>query len=282
MRTENIPIRITVAPANTPRKNSTAHLALLTLLLATLAPSAEARKGFGDGPGTVERRDADVRATGMTPVFAEGFDCEPIASPYGSPTRYDGSYRRDDRNGGLHGGLDISLEAGTPLLAVARGMVIAKGAGGQLEGNYLWLRLAPADTGFPFYVFAKYQHLSEVPALSEGDAVEAGQVVALSGNTGTAGGYYGSAGYAHLHLSITAGPSAEYEKFGMFGSMVRGQGARFADPLALYATGLDDPEAVYSWPEERKRVSVAAVSPDGVIHPSGSKVVWPVHCRPKT
>lgn len=274
-------------PANTPRKNA-ARLALFALLLAALAPSADARRGFGmggpagDGPGTVERRDADVRATGMTPVFAEGFDCAPIASPYGSPTRYDGSHRRDDRNAGLHGGLDISLAAGTPLLAVARGTVIAKGAGGQLEGNYLWLRLAPADTGFPFYVFAKYQHLSEVPALNEGDTVEAGQVVALSGNSGTAGGYYGAAGYAHLHLSITAGPSAEFEKFGMFGSMVRARDARFADPLALYAPGLQDPEAVYDLPEARKRVPVAVVSPNGVIHPAGSRTVWPVHCRPKT
>lgn len=268
---------------------------LLALCLAAAATSADARKGFGmggpsmdggggdgggRGAGMVERRTADVRATGMTPIFPDGFKCEPVSSPYGSPTRYDGSYRRDDRNGGLHGGMDISLDSGTPLLAVARATVIAKGTGGQLEGNYLWLKLSPADTGLPFHMFAKYQHLSEVPALNEGDVVEAGQRVALSGNSGTAGGHYGAAGYPHLHLSITAGPSGEFEKLGMFGSMIRGRGARSVDPLLLYATGVEDPEQSHALPEERKRVAVPVVGPDDRIHPAGSKVVWPVQCRP--
>jgi murein DD-endopeptidase MepM/ murein hydrolase activator NlpD len=176
--------------------------------------------------------------------------------------------------------LDISLKPGTPLLAVARGTVIAKGAGAQLEGNYLWLKLAPDDTGFPFHLFAKYQHLADVPALNEGDTVEAGQVIALSGNTGTAGGHYGSAGYPHLHLSITAGQSGEFEKRGLFGSMIRGRGAGSADPLLLYAAGVTEPEAVYALPKDRKRVPVPVVGSDGIIRPAGSRVVWPVHCAP--
>jgi len=64
----------------------------------------------------------------------------------------------------------------------------------------------------------------------------------------------------------------------MFGSMVRGRGARSADPLLLYATGMDDPEAVYALPEERKRVAVPVVGPDGAIHPAGGKTVWPGRC----
>lgn len=257
---------------------------LLATFLVGLAPPVDARKGFGGGPGTgmVERRDADIRATGMTPVFAPGFVCEPIASPYGSPTRYDGSSRRDDRNGGLHGGMDLSLKGGTPLLAVARATVIAKGAGGQLEGNYLWLRVAPADTGLPFYFFVKYQHLAAVPTLNEGDTVEAGQVIAASGNSGTIGGHYGAGGYYHLHLSVTAGPSAEFEKIGVFGSMIRGRDAHFVDPLLLYASGMTDPEEVYALPDERKRLLISVADSAGQVFPSGSKTVWPVACVRET
>ena len=268
---------------------------LFACSMIMLVPVADAR-GFGMGgpmmgsspkmgeanqnkPDTVERRDSNIRATGMTPVFPAGYLCQPIASPYASPTRYDGSLRRDDRNGGLHGGMDLSLKEGTPLLAVARGTIIAKGKGGMLEGNYLWLKLDPADTGFPFYVFAKYQHLSQVPILNEGDVVEVGQVVALSGNTGTAGGHFGSEGYYHLHLSISAGPSGAYEKIGMFGSMVKAAGANLADPLLLYAQGVEDPEEAYSLPEDRKQVHVPVVDTKGVIHPAGSKTVWPVKCE---
>lgn len=231
------------------------------------------------GPGFVEQLDNDVRETGLTAVFPEGYACEPIASPFASPTRYDGSSRRGDRNEGLHGGMDIALKQGTALLAVAAGKVIAKGEGGRLEGNYLWLQHAPEDTGLRFWSYTKYQRLAEVPALNEGDQVRVGQVVARSGNTGTAGGYFGAAGYAHLHLTRFAGPSERYIKAGMYGSMVKARDAHIADPLALYLSDIDDLASVAALPQDRKRVCISVVGDTGAIDPAESKVVWPVACQ---
>jgi murein DD-endopeptidase MepM/ murein hydrolase activator NlpD len=228
----------------------------------------------------VERLDNDIKATDLTVAFSAGFECEPVSSPFGSRTRYDGSYRRGDRNSGLHGGMDISLKTGTPLLAVAAGEVIALGKGGRLEGIYLWLRHAPADTGLPFWVFNKYQHLSILPDLKAGDRVQAGQPVALSGATGTEGPQYGPAGYPHLHLSTHYGPSEKYALAGESGSRVRGQGATLDDPLILYyGKEINDLAEIYALPKDRKTVDVAVASEDGIIHAAGAKAVWPVRCK---
>jgi murein DD-endopeptidase MepM/ murein hydrolase activator NlpD len=252
---------------------------LLALPLIVLPLLAEAQVRGSGGPGSVERREGDVKATGLTPVFPDGHVCAPIASPFASPSRYDGSPRRDERFGGLHGGIDLTLREGTPLLAVAAGTVIARGEGGRLEGIYLWLMHAPADTGLPHWIYTKYQHLSGLPTLHEGDRVRVGQVVALSGKTGTTGGHYGAAGYPHLHLSLAIGPSDEYQRVGAFGSMVKARGAQLADPLMLYLPEVEDVASVASLPDDRKRVRIPVVGGDGAIDPAGSKVVWPVRCR---
>ncbi|MDP2267110.1 MAG: M23 family metallopeptidase [Thiobacillus sp.] len=226
----------------------------------------------------VERRDHEIKATGLTAAFPAGFACEPVASPYASPHRHDGSKRRGDRNNGLHGGIDLSLKEGTPLLAVASGEVIARGEGGQLEGIFLWLRHAPTDTGLPFWIFSKYQHLSTLPDLKEGNRVHVGQVVARSGGTGTAGGYYGAAGYPHLHLSTHYGPSKEYTVKGMHGSMVQGQGAVLDDPLILYLRDVNTLNQIHDLPEARRKVDIAVLGEDGAVYPAGSTSVWPVRC----
>jgi murein DD-endopeptidase MepM/ murein hydrolase activator NlpD len=265
------------------------------LALQAIPAEAQGRKGMrgerpaeadaGDGPGLgaggVERRNRSISASGLKVAFPPGFACEPIASAFASPTRYDGSMRRDDRNSGLHGGMDLSLKEGTPLLAIAAGEVLTAGAGGRLEGNFLWLRHAPADTGLPFWVFAKYQHLSQLPTLKPGERVAAGQAVALSGNTGTAGGHYGAAGYHHLHLSTFYGPSPDYDVRGMFHSMVSGRDAESDDPLVMYLAGIERLDQVRSLPEERRTVTPAVVDGEGKLHPAGGRTVWPVACARK-
>jgi murein DD-endopeptidase MepM/ murein hydrolase activator NlpD len=255
-------------------------LTVAALLVVWLVPF-EAQGAPMDGAGFVESREGKIEATGLTAVFPEDYICEPISSPFASPFRYDGSRRRDDRHGGLHGGMNLTLEEGTPLLAVASGKVIAKGVGGRLEGIYLWLMHAPSDTGVPFWIYTKYQHLSEMPALNEGDAVHIGQVIALSGKTGTTGGHYKSAGYPHLHMSVYMGPSNEYVKTGIYGSIIKALDAKLSDPLIIYLPQIKDLTSIASLPEDRKRVNIPIVSDNGSIHPQGSKVVWPVRCKHK-
>lgn len=226
----------------------------------------------------VERRDHKISASGLSVAFPNGYACEPISSPFASPTRYDGSSRRSDRNAGLHGGMDLSLQPGTPLLAIADGEVLALGAGGALEGIYIWLRHTPGETGLPYFVFTKYQHLAVLPPLKVGERVKAGAVIGLSGATGTEGKHY-PGGYAHLHLSTFFGPSDEYEIKGMYGSMVSGRDAQLDDPLILYLDDLHDIASLRTRAAEHLTARPGVVDAAGRIHPAGRKTVWPVACR---
>ena len=219
-----------------------------------------------------------IRPSGLIPSFPEAAACQSVASPFGSSTRYDGSARPDDRYGGLHGGMDLSLNTGTPLRAIAAGTIIHAGIGGQAEGTYLWLQLAPKDTGLPFWVYAKYQHLADLPKHAVSTIVQAGQIVGLSGKTGTTGGHYGSAGYPHLHLTAFAGPSERYE---IEGSRVRAEGSRIIDPVAIYVPNLASIDEIGHLRDDRKTVPIPFATDDGSIHPAGSRLVWPVGCKPR-
>lgn len=224
-----------------------------------------------------ETRDMDISSSGLSVTFPEGVRCPGIASNFASPYRYDGSRRPMDRNGGLHGGMDLSLKEGTPLLALASGEIIAAGKGGQMEGNFLWLRMAPQDTGLPYWTFAKYQHLVTPPELQVGQRVSAGQVIAYSGATGTQGGHYGANGYPHLHLSTYFGPNPDFTVRGAFDSMVKAKDATPDDPLVFY---LEPPQAldqVRQLPQGQQQVSPEVLLQEQALI-AGTRRVWPVFC----
>lgn len=212
---------------------------------------------------------AQPAPSGLQPLFPEQVRCPEIASPFGSRTRYDGSTRPNWAFGGYHGGIDISLAEGTPLLALAAGTVVGKGEGGMLEGIYLWLRHAPEDTGLAYWVYSKYQHLESAPELDVGAKVAMGQVVARSGRTGTVGKHYGTAGYPHLHLTTRKSSSGEESVD------TRGVKPGFVlfDPLAIYQEAGGNTSA--------NGVPIPYASTDGKVTPPGTRVVWPVACRPK-
>ncbi|MCF8150563.1 MAG: M23 family metallopeptidase [Burkholderiaceae bacterium] len=257
-------------------------IALLVAIMASPSQAQKRGKRMGEmQERVVERKEYDVKATGLAPIFPEKFSCDPIASPYGSPYRFDGSVRRQDRNSGLHGGLDISLNDGSPLLAVAAGKVIAKGEGGNLEGFYLWLLHAPADTGLPFWSFTKYQHLIELPSINVGDQIAVGQLVARSGLTGTVGPAFGPQGYPHLHMSLHVAPGPEFILGGEGKSTVSPKDGKLSDPMLLFMPADSKFDQAAELPDARKRLPVAIVGRDSRIHPAGSKVVWPVFCAEK-
>ena len=177
--------------------------------------------------GAPERRRVTISPSGLQPVFPEQARCAEIASPFGSPIRYDGSPRPNWAFGGLHGGIDISLPEGTPLLALAAGTLVSKGEGGQMEGIYLWLRHSPEQTGLAYWLFSKYQHLQSLPEPAVGARMAVGDLVARSGRTGTMGGHYGARGYPHLHLTTLKSSSGDQT----VGSRGEAQGAELIDPL---------------------------------------------------
>jgi len=103
-----------------------------------------------------------------------------ITSPYG--------YRTNPISGvyGLHTGVDISADSGTPIVAAYNGVVKSTGTG-EKSGNYvLMLHSDGSET--------LYCHCSEVLA-DEGSVINAGEIIALVGSTGWSTG-------PHLHFEI--------------------------------------------------------------------------------
>ncbi len=89
----------------------------------------------------------------------------------------------------MHEGVDMLVRTGTPVVAPGDGVVerIAYGPG---YGRFI--EIAHPETGYT----TRFAHLSEVmPNLEEGDTVERGQKIALSGSTGRSTG-------PHLHYEI--------------------------------------------------------------------------------
>ena len=217
-------------------------------------------------------------ATGLEVVFPKGFKCPGISSPYGSKTRYDGSYRKNPHYG-YHNGMDITLDTGTPLLAVANGQVIHKGTAGRLVGSYIWLHFSPDSTNLPSHIFARYQHLDTPSFLEIDDKVSAGQEIGPSGNTGTTSGHFGYGGYPHLHLMFLIGQSPDYS---VRKAKVGPKSLDYLDPVGLFLpppVDAIDNHILKAIPREKKKILVSIKTKDGEIIPEGSKVVWPVACE---
>ncbi|MBX3484613.1 M23 family metallopeptidase [Phenylobacterium sp.] len=91
-------------------------------------------------------------------------------------------------NGRLHEGVDISADAGVPVIAAADGVVVAAGTKGGY-GRYVAVRHAEALTTF-------YAHLGGIrDGLKPGMAIKAGDTLGRIGSTGTSTG-------PHLHFEI--------------------------------------------------------------------------------
>lgn len=218
-------------------------------------------------------------STGLEPVYPDGADCPRVGSSFTSPYRSDGSRRQTLFFEGLHGGMDIAQPEGTPLLAVADGEIIVKHEGEKegIGGLGLWVRHSPEDTGLGKYVFVEYKHIARLPDLAIGERVKMGQVIAETGNTGTTGGHYGSAGFHHLHMTAYWSDGPEFR----FNRVLIPMGGQWLDPLALMRGGPLDSRAARDLPADQKKVQIPYKTTDGRVFPESTKVVWPYACRPK-
>lgn len=95
------------------------------------------------------------------------------------------------RSGHLHAGQDLFAPAGTPLVAVADGVVADAGSDGG-QGNYV--HLYDPERGLTYV----YMHMVQPAAVDTGDRVAAGQRL---GGVGCTGSCWGD----HLHFEIRAG-----------------------------------------------------------------------------
>ncbi|UOO87500.1 tape measure protein [Neisseria arctica] len=128
---------------------------------------------------------------------------------YQSP--YSGNYRISSgmgaRNTGIkgastnHRGVDVAMPVGTPLKAMADGTVTTHMQNGGKSGYGLYVKIQYDDGSSSLY-----GHLSEFLAKS-GQRVKAGEVVALSGNSGTSSGPH-----AHIENRDAKGNLRDFRK----------------------------------------------------------------------
>lgn len=119
----------------------------------------------------------------------------PIAATYGPRQLSSRDYAYD-----YHHGLDLPADEGTPVRAIADGVVFRAGDYPWYDHTIALVRHCPAgwdDTcDEPDALYAFYDHLTSV-SVAEGDSVTQGQELGLSGISET--------GYPHLHFEIRAG-----------------------------------------------------------------------------
>lgn len=161
------------------------------------------------------------------PVFDAPFDAETVGgngfdfargetldvAEFGQPSSNASivDWRGQDRTGGgwadEHNGIDYNLPIGTPLYAVADGVVLASHArkvsqcgrrcSPSQEEILVQHRFSDSDPAAPTYAetFVTYYAHLDVRLVQTGDTVVRGQVIGYSGNTGCSSG-------PHLHFGV--------------------------------------------------------------------------------
>jgi murein DD-endopeptidase MepM/ murein hydrolase activator NlpD len=121
-----------------------------------------------------------------------------------------------------HHGLDIAMVVGTPLIAMADGVVIhADGTDDSEAGKHVAVR---HPSGF----VSRYLHMSRVD-VRKGQAVGRGAILGLSGNTGRSDG-------PHLHLELRVPPELLDEVEAAVGKPSTGWGSSMA-PYGIAVPG---------------------------------------------
>jgi hypothetical protein len=98
------------------------------------------------------------------------------------------------RNGKPHNGVDIAIESGTPIIAVAGGTTFRVGDRGDGYGNTVEIKHSPQ-------ISTLYAHMSRI-AVGNNVTVRAGQTIGYVGSTGNSSG-------PHLHFEVRSPSGAE-------------------------------------------------------------------------
>ncbi|MGQ0711941.1 MAG: peptidoglycan DD-metalloendopeptidase family protein [Rhodoferax sp.] len=224
--------------------------------------------------GDALAEDMGLIETGLAPQFPPDHVCPGVDETYAEPYT-------DKTGKGRHGGIDIPVAHGTPVLAAAAGTVVGKIDNEyHARGKTLVLRHSPEDTGLPFWTYTEYAHLAALPPQALGQRVRLGESLGESGNTGVkpgGGGGTESARRPGLHFAVYY---AQDPRHALVRNYLVPEGARWMDPLAFYRLqGPYDSAAMAALSAGDKAVAVGILRTDGSTVPANTLRIWPYPCQ---
>lgn len=222
-------------------------------------------------------KDRGLFETGLKPVWPGEYDCPGIDEWYSK----DYTYKRPKE--AYHGGIDIPVPFGTPVLAAMDGQVVGKLMGERsARGIELVLRHTPEQSGYPMYIYSRYAHFETMPGLKLGQTVKMGQKLGTTGNTGRLGCQQkgvdctGKSRRPALHFDILY---TESPKYWVGKRALVPYDAWWMDPNALYRKKLPvDSVAMKKLSSEEKKVPISFVLDTGERVPADTKMIWPYPC----
>ena len=225
----------------------------------------------GGGPENVAIQKArGVIETYLVPDFIEGGDCPEIDSEQWA---IDYTYKR--KREALHKGIDIPQPRGTPIRAVADGVVIGKFENKHSKkGIEVMLRHTPDQTGLPFWTYSQYTHLQEMSPLPIGTQVKMGDEIGKTANTGKMGKKIRRDA---LHFAILY---SEFPEWSNDGVVVTPKDGYFMDPNAFYRLEPPyDSQSLVKLLMNQKQVPVPYMKADDTVVPASTKRIWPYICK---
>jgi len=227
-------------------------------------------RGGGGDENVAIQKARGVIETGLQPDFINGADCPEIDSEQWA---IDYTYKRGQA--ALHKGIDIPQSRGTPIIAIADGMVVGKFKNSHSKkGIEIMLRHTPEQSGLPYYTYSQYTHLQFMSPLAIGAEVEMGDEIGRTSNTGKPGGRRERRDALHFAILYSESP-----KWSNDGRVVTPKQSYFMDPVAFYRSDPPyDSPAMKGLPEEQKRIAVPYIDASGSVVPAKAKRIWPYRC----
>ena len=227
-------------------------------------------KGGGGEENVEIQQERGVIETYLVPDFINGGNCPEIDSE-----KWAIDYTHKRSRAALHKGIDIPQPRGTPIKAIADGVVIGKFKNiGNKKGIEIMLRHTPEQTGLPFWTYSQYTHLREMSPLKIGAVVKMGDTVGKTANTGKMGKRIRRDA---LHFAVLYSDSPKWSNDGVVVTPLDGY---FMDPNAFYRPEPPyDSHSLVKFPESQKQVPVPYLKKDGSLVPTTTKRIWPYVCE---
>lgn len=129
---------------------------------------------------------------------------------------------------GSHPGVDIDAPRGTPVVAIANGVVEKAPMQSSGFGNHVLIRHpnVPTDGGGKTTLRSTYAHLDTL-IVNEGDIVHKGQIIGTVGNTGLV---FGATGY-HLYFQVDIDEAPYHPYWPFTSSEISAQGMSFVQAV---------------------------------------------------